>query len=234
MEVRALAEEPAPLEFAQASVNLSALSERAFASAAPSRTLADVESERLSSLPSAELVPLEICSLAGGAPLPTMNLEAAPAKFTNTKANQHVPFTASVTPARAFPAASPIQLDIRVTASGASHQTSSIGALRFPVRFAFQDSSLLNLYPSGIDFPAEDSEVVLVAPWADEMLTPSNGFHSGDENALDDADPVGIESAGSPREVLEALSRLHQDLAGQQEILEPPAEVTGRGPRSGP
>jgi hypothetical protein len=152
-----------------------------------------------------------------------MDLAAEPAEFSKEKANLHVPFAFTATPARAFPAASPIELDIRVTASGAGHQTSSNGALRFPVRITFQDSSLLNLYPTGIDFPAEDSEVMLIAPWADELLTPSNGFNSpGEESALTDE-----EGSGSPREVLEALSKLHQDLAAQQEeAVETPAEPT--------
>jgi hypothetical protein len=215
MEQRALAAESAPLEFAQAGVSMTVLAERTFAPAATARILAEAESEQLfSSLPSGELVPLAICSSVGGIPLAGMNLTAEPAEFANAKADLHVPFHASVMPARAFPAASPIQLDIRVTASGAGHQTSSNGALRFPVRITFQDSSLLNLYPSGIDFPAEDSEVVLTAPWADEMLTHSNGFN-GNENGLSETEP-----AGSPREVLEALSKLHQDLAAQQEEAE--------------
>ena len=221
VEIRARAVDAAPLEFAPENVNLSALSGRTIASEVTSRILAEAESEQLfSSLPAGELAPLEICSSVAGT-LPTaMDLAAEPAEFTKEKANLHVPFAFTATPARAFPAASPIELDIRVTASGAGLQTSSNGALRFPVRITFQDSSLLNLYPAGIDFPAEDSEVILVAPWADELLTPSNGFNSGDESAL-----TGEEGSGSPREVLEALSKLHQDLAAQQEeVVEPPAE----------
>jgi len=62
--------------------------------------------------------------------------------------------------------------------------------------------------------------VILVAPWADELLTPSNGSTRATESALTDE-----EGSGSPREVLEALSKLHQDLAAQQEeVVEPPAE----------
>jgi hypothetical protein len=220
-EVRALAVEAAPLEFAHAGVRLTALSERSFATVATARILAEAENEQLfSSLPAGELVPLAICCSVGGTPLAGMNLTAEPAEFANRKAELYVPFEAAVTPARTFPAASPIQLDIRVTASGAGHQTSSNGALRFPVRIIFQDSPLLNLYPSGIDFPAEDSEVVLTAPWADRMLTHSNGFNAVEENAFDETEPPG-----SPREVLEALSKLHQDMAAQQEeIVEPQVE----------
>ena len=222
IEVRALAIEAAPLEFAHAGVCLTALSERSFATVATARILAEAENEQLfSSLPSGELVPLGICSSVGGTPLAGMNLTAEPAEFANRKANLHVPFEAAVTPARTFPAASAFQLDIRVSASGASHQTSSNGALHFPVRITFQDSALLNLYPSGIDFPAEDSEVVLIAPWADQMLTHSNGFNAVEEDALDETEPPG-----SPREVLEALSKLHQDMAAQQEeSIEPQAEA---------
>jgi len=134
-------------------------------------------------------------------------------------------------PSRAFPAASPIELDIRVSASRAAHETSLNGAVRFPVRITFQDSSLLNLYPSGIDFPAEESEVVLIAPWAEEIHTPSNGFngHEFDPGEFIPADEIALaemEPSGSPREVLGALARLHQDLAAehQEEILEEPVE----------
>jgi hypothetical protein len=222
METQVSLEQPAFLEFAVASVSLSGLSEHSFASAAPSHNLARVATEHpLSSLPSAELVPLEICSSVGGIPLAAKDLAAAPAEFSHSNSNLHVPFQAAVMPSRAFPAASPIELDIRVTASGSGHETSLTGAVHFPVRITFQDSSLLNLYPSGIDFPAEDSEVILIAPWAEEVLTTSNGFNHTDENALDGMDP-----SGSPREVLGALSRLHQDLAAQQqeEILTKPVE----------
>ena len=182
IELSGTVAETLPMDFTQASVNLSALSNRALANPALADTTTEVESEHpLSSLPAAELVPLEICSATEGSGLGVIQLPAAPADFPVAHARRDVPFRAASTPARKFPAASPIHLDIRVTASSAGHQTSSNGSLRFPVRIAFQDSSLLNLYPSGIDFPAEDSEVVLIAPWADEMLTQSNGHHTVDD-----------------------------------------------------
>lgn len=220
IEFPALVAELAPVEFARAKVNLVGLSEHFFASAAPSRTVPEMESP-FSSLPTAALMHLEICSAVDGARPAILEVAAAPTEFVNAKANLNVPFAVAAAPSGAFPAASPIALDIRVTASGASHQTSSNGALRFPVRVFFQDSSLLNLYPSGIDFPSEDSDVVLIAPWVDEMISHPNGLDSGGENAA-----AGVEAAGSPREALEALSRLHQDLALQHETAQAPAEAT--------
>jgi hypothetical protein len=224
MEAPAVTEQPAPFEFAAASVSLGALTQHSFTSAAPSHTFAVETEHPLTTLPSAQLAPLEICSSVAGVQLAAKDLAAEPAAFAHSQTNLHVPFQVASMPSRAFPAASPIELDIRVSASRAGHETSLNGAVRFPVRITFQDSSLLSLYPSGIDFPAEESEVVLIAPWAEEIVTPSNGFNHHDENALAEMEP-----SGSPREVLDALSRLHQDLAAEQEEerleepLEPPA-----------
>jgi hypothetical protein len=231
MEVQAVTEQPAPLEFVAASVSLGALSEHSFTSAAPAHNFTVETEHPLSALPAAEMVPLQICSSVGGTPLAAKNLAAGAAEFAHSKTNLHVPFQVAAMPSRAFPAASPIELDIRVSASRAAHETSLNGAVRFPVRITFQDSSLLNLYPSGIDFPAEESEVVLIAPWAEEIHTPSNGFngHEFDSGEFIPADEIALaemEPSGSPREVLGALARLHQDLAAehQEEILEEPVE----------
>jgi len=143
VEIRARAVDAAPLEFAPESVNLSALSGRTIASEATSRILAEAESEQLfSSLPSAALAPLEICSTVGGTPLTAMDLAAEPAEFTKEKANLHMPFAFTATPARAFPTALPIELDIRVTASGAGHQTSSNGG-----HCAFPSASRFRILP---------------------------------------------------------------------------------------
>ncbi len=55
------------------------------------------------------------------------------------------------------------------------------------------------------------------------MLTHSNGYHALDENELAEA-----EDSSSPHEVLEALSKLHQDLAEQQAVAEVPHCGTSR------
>ncbi len=205
--------ELAPLEFATSNVSLSVLTERSHTSAGPSREQPEVEREHpFSFLPVAELAHLEICSPADGVPEFRADWRAAPTEFTGAKANLGIPFTVEATPSRAFPAASSIALDVRVTASGLGHQTSLNGALRFPVRVTFQNSPLLNLYPSAIDFPAEDSEVVLVAPWAEEIFSTASAPNFGEEHAGADVD-----SPSTPREALEALSRLHQDLAQEQD-----------------
>jgi len=229
-----LAPELSAVEFEKADVSLSALSEWPAAAAAPSGAVQEAASEQpFSILPSAELVPLAICSAVGGTPLEVMDVAAAPAEFAGSKAGFDLPFAVKEAPVHAFPSASPIEIDIRITASGVSHQTSSNGALRFPVRISFQDSSLLNLSPSGIEFPPEDSEVVLTAPWADEVFAPSNGHGPADQNGPAPVEPSGSESGGSPREALQALSKLHQDLVEEQVNLSnnaPPAEVVAEPP----
>ncbi len=220
IEFGAVEMELAPLEFTPANVNMSALSEWSVSRAAPPRAIPDQETEHpFSTLALADLVPLEICSAVDGLQLSTLDVAGAPTEFTKARANLGGPFTVAATPARVFPTASPIALDIRVTASGAGHQSSSNGAVRFPVRVAFRDSSLLNLSPAGIDFPGEDSEVVLIAPWADEIFSQSGGLPTTVES-----EEAEMEPAASPREALEALSRLHQDLAQRQETIEPPSE----------
>src|SRR5580693_3574893 len=214
MEFRTVSTELAPLEFARAEVSLNALAERPLTGAAQSQSAAELEYQLFSSIPTASLAPLEFCSAVSGNALQVLDVAGAHAEFTSGKASLHVPFNVEALPLRAFPAASPIDINIRVTSSGVSHQSSSSGALRFPVRIAFQDSALLNLYPSGIDFPAEDSDVVLIDPWAHETSTDPNG--------------LAPEPGASPREALQALSKLHQDLVQEQDTQErkatPPLE----------
>ncbi len=209
-----------PREFARAALNLSALIERSTENLAPSVHTPDVENQHpFSSIPTAELVTLELSSPACGATAPILGTAATPQDTAGSKMSLDVPFAVTATPAQAFPSALPIALDIRVSTSGASHHSSLNGALRFPIGVAFRDTSLLDLYPSGIDFPAEEAEVSLVAPWADAMFSEDNALNSGGES------PLGImESGATPREALQALSRLHQDLVEEQEPAEPAAE----------
>ena len=224
--LRSLETQLAPVEFGAANVNMSALTKRAHASARPAREQPEAEREHpCSFLPVAELAHLELCSplqfsAVDGPPVVHTDTAAAPTEFTKAKASLGIPFQVDATPSRAFPAASSIALDVRVTGSGVSHQTSLHGALRFPVKVTFQNSPLLNLYPSAIDFPAEDSDVVLVAPWAEELFSSSSAPFA-EESASD------VDSPSTPREALQALSRLHQDLAQEQDRarVEPAAEA---------
>ncbi len=86
----------------------------------------------------------------------------------------------------------------------------------FETAVLFEDTPLLELPSTGIEFPAEDSGV-LVAIGPDRgtttVLTPAEAPVA--EEAEDD----------SPRASLEALSRLHQDLVEQEQAPEPQPQV---------
>ena len=90
----------------------------------------------------------------------------------------------------------------------------------------FNDSQLLELASAGIDFPSEDSDVVVLAA----SRSTSDGVAAPEtEPAIPAPDAGGGEDDG-PRASLEALSRLHQELVehetreNQEPSSEPQAE----------
>jgi hypothetical protein len=93
-----------------------------------------------------------------------------------------------------------------------------------------EDSQLLELPFTGIEFPTEDSAVVVV-------FSQHSSQHKPPDSASSETEPAAPAEDDSPRASLEALSRLHQDLTQEdltQEVLieESPALVVEAEPQS--
>jgi hypothetical protein len=108
-----------------------------------------------------------------------------------------------------FPAGSAIAIDIEPSRVAPDADRILMQALRWESSALYGDSRLLELSPTGIDFPAQDSAVVVVAgapyPLAEAPYDAS--LNSGLEKSAGD---------DRPRASLEALSRLHRELVEQE------------------
>src|SRR3984957_2883198 len=129
-----------------------------------------------------------------------------------------------------FPAGGVIAIDIEPSAAVASIADPGLApAVGLESTALFEDSELLELPPTAIDFPAEDADVVVrvrIRNDAAEPVAPS------EEGATEDA---ATEDNG-PRASLEALSRLHQELVEQEAVHEvaAPAKVVEATPEATP
>jgi len=104
-----------------------------------------------------------------------------------------------------LPSAGPISIEMQARSIDFAVDRSLAGELGFETAGLVNYSKLLELRATGIEFPAEDSDVVVVFG---QDRQPDNQVYSAEpEPAQDD----------TPRASLEALSRLHQDLLQQAE-----------------
>jgi hypothetical protein len=111
-----------------------------------------------------------------------------------------------------LPTSGAIAIDIAPNAAAAVADQSFVEAIGFESTVLFDESPLLDLSATSIDFPAQDSDVVVLAPGHD------NG------PALAQAVPEREAEDASPRASLEALSRLHQELVEQEAARTEPIE----------
>jgi len=230
-------------EFGTPAVDLSPLADRAFKDLESGAASQASSQESFSSLPSAGLLPIRSDSFAAKLELRAMDVVAQPTEFSAANWNRNVPFAVDTPMPRVFPAASAVSLELGIARSRQGHPSSLNGTLNFPVGVVFQDSSLLLLSPAGIDFPAEDAEVILAAPWAERLFSNPDSLEQPVENG------VAVMEPSTPRESLEALSRLHEELAAAQEesqsiasveaapadveVLEAPAQLQAAEPATG-
>ena len=138
-------------------------------------------------------------------------------------------------------AGSAIAIDIAPSSVEPDADRSSVQAIGFESTVVFDESQLLELPASAIDFPAEDSGVVAVAG-----SQPDDAPHEAPNEAAPEVTPDAAASdaepetpaaqADGPRASLEALSRLHQEIAEQEAAQAPqvvpveeatPMEVAG-------
>jgi hypothetical protein len=138
------------------------------------------------------------------APGPSLPLAAPGKKTTN---------------ASRLTAGGPIPIEIEPKSAPSDADQSLVQGVQFESVVEFEDSQLLDLASTVIDFPTEDSNVVFLAHSdvnkASLALAPS-----AEEQAAPSVD-------NTPRASLEALSRLHQELVEKEAATapaEPPAE----------
>jgi hypothetical protein len=111
--------------------------------------------------------------------------------------------------ANRLPAGSAIVLDIAPSPVASTAEQGFLEAIGPETTVLFDDSALLGLLPTSIDFPAEDSGVVLSEAPAPETSAP-------EASALETPAPEAPVNDDGPRASLEALSRLHQELVEQE------------------
>jgi hypothetical protein len=119
-----------------------------------------------------------------------------------------------------LPASGAIALDIAPSAVAPDADQSLVHGIGFENAVLVDRCQLLELSPTAIDFPAEDSEVVVPAR---SQYNGTNGTalaHAETESEIPGED-------NSPRASLEALSRLHHELAEQEAARSeaPPTEL---------
>jgi hypothetical protein len=108
-----------------------------------------------------------------------------------------------------LPAGGAIAIDIAPSAVASTADQSFVQAIRFETAILADQSQFLELSPTAIDFPAEDSDVAVPAR---SQYNGTNG--TAPAHAETESDIPGEDN--SPRASLEALSRLHLELAEQE------------------
>jgi hypothetical protein len=142
---------------------------------------------------------------------------AAPANLVPLEfANGHGQSTPSwkVTTTHQLPSAGPVGMEIAASAIEIAPDRSMAGELPFEAAVLLEDSQLLELPSTAIEFPTEDSGVVVV----------QQDHGAAIDSAGPEADAAAPLEDDRPRASLEALSKLHQDLAQPPEPV-PAAEA---------
>ncbi len=109
-----------------------------------------------------------------------------------------------------LPYAASVSIEVTITAIDVTPDQSMTSGLDFETTISLQDSPLLVLASTAIEFPAEDSTV--------ELTTQELGASA--HSSVSEAGALETQTAAedaSPRASLEALSKLHQDLILQEE-----------------
>jgi len=117
--------------------------------------------------------------------------DVTPREFENGHGRPTPPWT--VTTAHQLPRAGPVSIEVKASGIDFGADRSVASELGFQTAVLVEDSQLFELPSTGIEFPLEDSGVVV--------------FRQNNRAAEDDG----------PRSSLEALSRLHQDLVQPEE-----------------
>jgi hypothetical protein len=145
----------------------------------------------------------------GDHPVAPANL--TPREFANGRGHPSLPW--KVTTMHQLPCAGPVSIEVSASAIDCAADPRIAGGLDFETAVSVEDSRLLELLSTGIEFPAEDSGVIIAFSQLREEHV------AAIDSAPSEADPVAPAEDNSPRASLEALSRLHQDLVQQEAAL---------------
>jgi hypothetical protein len=107
-----------------------------------------------------------------------------------------------------WPTGGAIALDVAPSFTDPVADQSFVQPIGFETTVLLDDSELLELPPTPIDFPAEDSDLVVLARGRQNGTAPAH-----EETEPETEEPETTTEDNSPRASLDALSRLHQELA---------------------
>jgi hypothetical protein len=177
---------------------------------------------RVFTLPSAELLPLEILPGICESGCSVMDTSATPREVAHPRVHLSMPLP--VTSSHEFEPGGSIAIAIAPRPSESSSYASLNGAVDFSLPVGVQVFSLLDLSPAGIAYPAEDCDVTLPDSWTNgiaseapvDITVPAIPQDSPDPDLP--AEPTAAEKPkATPRAALEALSKLHKDMRAREE-----------------
>jgi hypothetical protein len=189
-------------------------------------------------LSSADLVSLDLRPKASSIEQPAWAGDLSPQAFPSAQPEPPLSPMANarrkIVNTNRLPAGSVIAIDVEPSDVPSQADAGSVEAVGFETTVLFDQSRLLELPPSAIDFATEDSSVVVMARSPYHEASPD--LAASESEALvpqqPGAEPTSTDAGedDGPRASLEALSRLHQELVEQEaarvpEAVPPPAEL---------
>ena len=129
-----------------------------------------------------------------------------PQEFANGHGQPMPPWRVATT--NQLPSAGQISIEFTASSIDFAADRSVVGEVDFETAVSVEDSPLMELPSTGIEFPAEDSDVVVVQRQENRVAI---------EAPPVEAEPTELAEDESPRASLEALSRLHQDLVQEEQ-----------------
>jgi hypothetical protein len=200
-------------------------------SAAPAVVPAWAVDNGVSTLSAAPLVSLQLGPAVSSQELPISESQLTPQEFTNAKTTPDLAW--QVIHQHPLPSAHLAAIEIAPRAQEFQTDGILVQAIDFQNTADLQSFTMWELPGTGIDFPADDSDVV-IAHWSSNGTLESRfDMAPVSFNAATTAAETWTEPEPTPRTALEALARLHQDLAGLEEtagvaaatlVAEPPEE----------
>jgi hypothetical protein len=187
-----------------------------------------------SDLPVTGLLPLGLRPQVRDSERMTEEVNVTPNEFAASSVRPPVPF--SLAPTNTLQGAGRITLKISPQAISSGIQVAAeaqSGGACGPAEY--HGSALLSVFPSTIDFPAEDAEVAVISPAiiavevepADLGLNPTGDDLAADDVVHDDVvQPDALETQGqesdpdgTPNQGLEALAKVHQQSEGEKSAV---------------
>jgi hypothetical protein len=194
-------------------------------SAGPAMSEWSLQNGAAFSLSTADLVALDLQARASSIEDHTFSSDLSPQAFNGAAIHYRLSApadTKNIPNKNRLPPSGAIAIDIAPSAAASAADQSFVQAIGFESTVLVDDSQLLELSPTAIHFPAEDSDV---------MVLVRSHYNGSNGTALVHAEiepepPAPLVEDDSPRASLEALSRLHHDLVEQEAARteEPPPE----------